>query len=64
METRTCWLVHPFLFDVGEVDLIHLDWESTELRWVTPEELGDYPTVPALAAALAACLREERETRS
>ena len=59
-ETRTCWIVHPFLFDVEDVDAIHLDWEGTELRWVSPNELQAYPTVPALAEALAACLRQER----
>ena len=63
IETQTCWMVHPFLFDVEEVGVIHLDWESSELRWVTPGQLDRYPTVPALADALAACLRQERVTR-
>ena len=62
-ETQTCWMVHPFLFDVEALDVIQLDWESSELRWVAPADLHEYPTVPALAEALAACLRQERVTR-
>lgn len=47
------WEVHPFLFLVKHPETIRLDWENTELRWVTPQELAIYPTVPALAEALA-----------
>ncbi len=59
-ETQTRWLVHPFLFDAENIDAIRLDWESTELRWVAPGDLHELPTVPALAEALAACLRQEQ----
>ena len=62
-ETQTCWMVHPFLFDVEETGVIELNWESSDLRWVTPDELHEFPTVPALATALAACLRQERMRR-
>ena len=60
-ELKTCWIVHPFLFDINDPDQIQLDWENTELRWVAPPELADYPTVPALAEALAACLEPDHE---
>lgn len=60
-ELKTCWIVHPFLFDIDTPDQIRLDWENTEYRWVAPHELGDYPTVPALAEALAACLETVHE---
>ena len=63
VETQTCWVVHPFLFDMEDRDAIRLDWENTALRWVTPEELEGIPTVPALAEALMACLRQERANR-
>ncbi|MEZ4682652.1 MAG: NUDIX domain-containing protein [Caldilineaceae bacterium] len=61
------WLVHPFLFEIdfdgdfGSDDpaAIRLDWENREMRWVEPQELADYPTVPALDAALSACLAAE-----
>ena len=61
--TQTCWVVHPFLFDVEDSDAIRLDWESSASRWVRPEEVGNHPTVPGLEQALAACLKYERASR-
>lgn len=61
-ELNRTWLVHPFLFEIDEPDAICLDWENTEMRWVRPDELARYSTVPALDAALAACLAAEKET--
>jgi len=54
-----CWVVHPFLFEVDDPGAVRLDWENLELCWVLPREIGEYPTVPALAEALAACLERE-----
>ena len=45
------WLVHPFLVEVLEPEAIKLDWEAEEMRWITPEELGSYETVPKLQEA-------------
>ncbi len=45
----TCWVVHPFLFDIDEPEQIRLDWENRELRWTAPREIAELPTVPALA---------------
>ena len=56
------WTVHPFLFDDLGVD-VHTDWEHTEHRWVTPEELGSLETVPRLRDVLAAALGERAEER-
>ncbi|MCR4418742.1 MAG: NUDIX domain-containing protein [Clostridia bacterium] len=42
------WLVHPFLLAVKEPERIRLDWEHTEMRWVRPEEIRTYDTVPQL----------------
>ena len=53
-EMGTCWVVHPFLFDVDDPGTIRLDWEHLEMQWVDPEALGRYHTVPALEEALAA----------
>jgi 8-oxo-dGTP pyrophosphatase MutT (NUDIX family) len=40
------WEVHPFRFRAeGEV---RMDWEHTEYRWIRPEELGSFDTVPRL----------------
>lgn len=52
------WRVHPFLFEVHDPKKIRLDWENTELRWVSPEELAGLQTVPALDQALQRVLSE------
>ena len=51
-ELGWCWLVHPFLFEVESSEAIQLDLEHTEMRWVQPQELADFPCVPALEQAL------------
>lgn len=51
-ELGWCWLVHPFLFEVESPEAIQLDWEHSEMRWVSPDELRDFPCVPALEQAL------------
>ncbi len=45
------WLVHPFLAEVLAPDAIQLDWEAEEMRWIVPEELSNYETVPKLHEA-------------
>ncbi|MFQ6022408.1 MAG: NUDIX domain-containing protein [Acidiferrobacterales bacterium] len=57
-EHNLRWLVYPFLFSVKQPDAISLDWENLELRWITPAEIDDYPTVPALKETLARCLND------
>lgn len=55
-----CWVVHPFLFEVADPRHARLDWENVELKWVAPQDLAGYATVPRLADALQACLERER----
>ncbi|MBF0159686.1 MAG: NUDIX domain-containing protein [Magnetococcales bacterium] len=50
------WRIHPFLFDLTSQRQVQLDWENDELRWILPQELGDYQTVPGLDRILSACL--------
>lgn len=45
------WLVHPFLVEVLQPAAIQLDWEAVEMRWIAPEELSNYETVPKLREA-------------
>jgi len=52
-ELDTRWTVHPFLFRVRAGAGITIDWEHTEARWVRPNALGRYRTVPQLGEALA-----------
>jgi len=42
------WVVYPFRFQVMEPGKIEMDWEHTELRWIAPEDIGKYETVPKL----------------
>ena len=46
------WIIHPFLFYVKDPKNIKIDWEHTEMKWITPEELTIYQTVPALKETL------------
>ncbi len=51
----TIYVVHPFLFDVGS-RRVRLDWENREHRWVRPDEVRKYETVPRLGDVLASVL--------
>jgi PncC family amidohydrolase len=46
------WIIHPFLFHVKSPEKIKTNWEHTEVRWIKPEDLGKYRTVPGLKEAL------------
>jgi len=47
------WVVHPYLFNINNKEKVKTDWEHTELRWIEPQEIDDYDTVPMLKEALA-----------
>ena len=51
-EAGRRWIVHPFLFEVRRNAHVRVDWEHTEARWVRPEEVPAFETVPQLAEAL------------
>ncbi|UCH86756.1 MAG: NUDIX pyrophosphatase [Dehalococcoidia bacterium] len=51
-EADRTWIVHPFLFEVREPARIRSDWEHIESRWIRPEEIFQYETVPQLAETL------------
>jgi 8-oxo-dGTP pyrophosphatase MutT (NUDIX family) len=51
-EADRRWIVHPFLFEVRESARIRADWEHTETRWIRPQDIFQYETVPQLAEAL------------
>ncbi|MCU0853095.1 MAG: NUDIX domain-containing protein, partial [Thermoplasmata archaeon] len=46
-DGRTAWVVHPFLFDVGNRS-VRLDWEHSSFEWISPSELPGFSTVPGL----------------
>jgi len=45
------WVVHPFRFQVDTPEKIQIDWEHSECRWIEPEEIRNYSTVPGLYSA-------------
>lgn len=57
------WRVHLFSFEVPDPALVRTDWEHTEARWVRPEEVAGYETVPGLAEGLRRCY-EAAQNRS
>jgi len=42
------WVVHPFRFSLTGINKIKIDWEHTEFKWIDPEEIKNYETVPGL----------------
>ncbi len=48
------WIVHPFLFHVTDPERLRIDWEHTEFKWIKPDELTRYNTVPGLKKAFDA----------
>ena len=52
------WLIHPYLFEVRHPEKIAIDWEHTEARWIKPEDMASYKTVPGLKEALEAVYPE------
>ena len=55
------WVIHPYLFRIKDRGKIRIDWEHKETRWIKPQELGSYDTVPCLKEALDRVLRQEKE---
>ena len=51
-ELGVRWVVHPFLFRVRAGASVVVDWEHVEARWIRPEQLAEYETVPRLKEAL------------
>ena len=49
------WIIHPFLFTAKEPE-IKLNWENSEYRWIIPNEISKYKTVPSLDKVLARLL--------
>ena len=47
------WVVHPFLFRIKARSKIRIDWEHKESRWIKPDEIANYQTVPKLKETLA-----------
>lgn len=49
--------IHPFLFNVLTPNAIQTDWEAVAMRWIAPDELKDYETVPKLVEVYDSAVR-------
>lgn len=47
------WVVHSYLFHIKDRNKVKIDWEHKEIRWIKPEDLDNYQTVPMLKETLA-----------
>ena len=51
----TVFVVHPFLFEAPDRK-VRLDWENVEHRWIRPEEVDRFETVPRLQDVVQAVI--------
>jgi len=49
---KKTWIVHPAGVELKTNPDIKLDWEHTEYKWIKPEELKKFDTVPNLNLSL------------
>jgi ADP-ribose pyrophosphatase YjhB (NUDIX family) len=47
-EINKTWITFPVLVELKNKPDIKLDWEHTEYRWIKPEELKNFDTIPKL----------------
>ncbi|WXG45134.1 MAG: NUDIX pyrophosphatase [Candidatus Atabeyarchaeum deiterrae] len=55
-ESNLNWIVYPFLFN-SKTNEVRIDWEHDEYKWINPEDLRNYETVPMLKEALLSILK-------
>lgn len=46
------WIIHPVLVELVDDPPLRLDWEHTAYRWVRPDEITQYQTIPSLSDVL------------
>ena len=46
------WEIFPFLFETTNSE-IKLNWENSEFKWVSVDEISNYKTVPSLEKVLS-----------
>ncbi len=49
------WEIFPFLFEANNPE-IKLNWENSEYKWISDDELNNYKTVPNLEKVLLSLL--------
>jgi 8-oxo-dGTP pyrophosphatase MutT (NUDIX family) len=53
---RYDWVIYPFLFHIEDKELVCIDWEHEEYRWVFPSEVRKLDTVPGLDEVIKSLL--------
>lgn len=53
------WAIHPFLFNIKNIN-IELDWEHVEYKWIFPEDIKNYATVPKLKETIECVMKKNR----
>ncbi len=56
-ELKVNWVVYPYLFEVNDPRKIRLDWEHVGARWVNPQNIKRFKTVPLLYETLRKVIR-------
>ncbi len=51
-DRSVIWKIHPFLAELKGDEEPDIDWEHSKYRWIRPEEVYDFNTVPKLDAVL------------
>jgi len=49
------WEIFPFLFEVKN-PIIKLNWENSEYKWITLDDIKNYETVPSIEKVLFSLL--------
>jgi len=49
------WIIVPVVVELKRKPKIQLDWEHSEYRWIAPQDLKKYPTVPKLQESWQNC---------
>lgn len=55
---KKTWIVHPVKVELSHDVKIHLDWEHTEFRWINPEDIDAFDTVPNAKVSLVKALEK------
>jgi len=56
-NNKKTWIVHPSLVTLIEKPEINLNWEHTEYKWITMNEIQDFETVPNLKKSMKRALK-------
>jgi 8-oxo-dGTP diphosphatase len=49
-------VIYPYLFHIEARNKIKIDWEHQQLKWIKPEDIDNYDTMPKLKETLAQVL--------